>query len=307
MTLPTAFVEDQPGGGYYPARDSLAFAALDWPYHPYDRVYFREASAAVQAQLQGVIADYRHLTSTGPIDNRYTVSFAGTLGGRPGQGTIVLRQFEREMCAVTLFLVAGATLPLEATRDALVQSLRVVPTTAVQPSPTALPPTPIPAPPPTPVPTVPQAVAFASGGLGLSFAEWERRHGRGNKGRYENDDYLVSFTSGDKISFTEGNIYNIIRQYSGPRDIPLSAARTVARGLIPADAQFLRTYNYRDGVADVYMSESLKSRFPPGRNVAWGRVEEGAFVVRYGISTLAETRGLVYSIEVGTGYATIGE
>jgi len=89
---------------------------------------------------------------------------------------------------------------------------------------------------------------FASGGLGLSKAEWEQQHTQsgtfGSFVDYDNGKYALTFVD-DKIEYLE-------------------QARDAAQTLTPEDSQFLETYSpegFPELIVDLYVSESLKGRF----------------------------------------------
>lgn len=115
---------------------------------------------------------------------------------------------------------------------------------------------------PTNVPTfTPTPIPYASGGLGLSKTDWEKRYGPSTA---RSEYYALTSPS--------GNIKNIRASWNDAQAISLDAARNRAKGLLPADAVYVRAYDIRDQVnwttVEVFLSESLAARFP-GENTIW--------------------------------------
>jgi hypothetical protein len=147
---------------------------------------------------------------------------------------------------------------------------------------------------PMPPPPAPEVIPFNSGGLGLSQLEWELRHGQGSPGDpsghivYENGAYLVSFQ--------EGNVWYIERQWSPDNPVTFDDARLQSGELIPADRQYIQTYSPEgrpEQVVDLYLSPSLQSRF---RGNWWVGGAPGNFTVAFdvydsGVNRMAITLG----------------
>ncbi len=158
--------------------------------------------------------------------------------------------------------VAATTQAPARTKAPTVVAAPVIPTQIARPtrpSPTLVPPSPI-APRSAPL-------AYTSGGLGLSVAEWEHRHGAPNVGsaadgsaNYEQNKYVVSFWGGVMMT--------ILRQTGDGNTEPLALAKAEARAMLPVDARRIETHTEvptGGGAVDtveVYMSSSLVARYP---------------------------------------------
>jgi hypothetical protein len=139
----------------------------------------------------------------------------------------------------------------------------------------------------TPQPAPEVNPSYASSGIGLARADWERLHG--NPGRdtgggfieYEGGRYLVRFA--------DGNVAYIERIWGDRGAVPLDVARRESKNVIPADSKLDRTYTAKNGgMVDLYMSASLKPRFsdiPSPRGGAtlskWIGGKPGNFIVLY--------------------------
>lgn len=128
----------------------------------------------------------------------------------------------------------------------------------------------------------PSAPSYASGGLGLDQAEWNRLHGSGQPDSasspmffgYENGKFQVQFSE-----IRSGNVEYIERVWGDRNAVSLEDARRESKNFIPADANFVRTYTSRSGsTIDLYTSESLKSRFSAS---AFVNGKSGDFIVLY--------------------------
>jgi hypothetical protein len=135
------------------------------------------------------------------------------------------------------------------------------------------------APQPTPAPSAP---AYASWGLGLDRADWERARGEGkpdNQGRptffgYEGGKFQVQFSG-----VRTGNVEYVERVWGDRNAVPIEEARKESKQFIPADAKFVRTYTSNSGsTVDLYKSESLKGRFAADD---WTGGKPGDFIVLY--------------------------
>jgi endonuclease YncB( thermonuclease family) len=144
---------------------------------------------------------------------------------------------------------------------------------------------------PTAIPTTAAdaTAPFASGGLGLSKADWEAQHGPGTPGAnslildYEfypdgSWKYEVTFIYGD-------NVDGISFQLPGDQSMRLDDARSLSRTLMPSDATLVQTYTGRDGTpVDLYHSDSLAGRFTDTGQLAadpWVNGQPGDFFVSY--------------------------
>ena len=139
------------------------------------------------------------------------------------------------------------------------------------------------------VPTWPAPAPIASGGLGLSRAEWNAHHtltlDSGSSERRQDfyDNQLrVFFWPEGWLAADQARIKVI----SSSQDHSASEARAASRGLLPADAVLQRTVadpNMAFGFIDVYHSAALRDQFP-GRLFAadpWGGRPPGTFYVEY--------------------------
>jgi hypothetical protein len=136
-----------------------------------------------------------------------------------------------------------------------------------------------------PQPSAANPSTYASGGLGLSRTDWERAHGSptqniGGMINYEGNKYTVTFAD-DNASYIEYT-------WGDRNAVTLDDARLQAKLLVPSDAKLVRAYTPREGrTADLYMSESLKSRFrpidmPSGKSLSpWIGGKPGNFLILY--------------------------
>lgn len=131
-------------------------------------------------------------------------------------------------------------------------------------------------------PTAPSAPAYASGGLGLDRAAWERTHGEGKPDDpsrpmffdYEGGKFQVRFSG-----VRAGNVEYVERVWGDRNAVTLEDARKESKQFVPTDAKFVRTYTSRSGsTVDLYRSESLKGRF--GAN-DWTGGKPGDFIILY--------------------------
>jgi hypothetical protein len=131
-------------------------------------------------------------------------------------------------------------------------------------------------------PPTPSAPAYASGGLGLDRADWERTHGEGKPDDpgspmffgYEGGKFQVQFSG-----VRTGNVEYVERVWGDRNAVPIEEARKESKLFIPADAKFVRTYTSQGGsTVDLYRSESLKGRFGADD---WTGGKPGDFIVLY--------------------------
>jgi hypothetical protein len=117
--------------------------------------------------------------------------------------------------------------------------------------------------------------AFASGGLGLSRAQWEQIHGQPSKVSIfleYNDGQLV-------VGLSNDNIWHLERIWSSKDAVSLEDARDDVRGYLPNDAQLTQSIDRGDGrLVDLYTSASLTPRFGP---TAWNGGQPGTFAIQY--------------------------
>lgn len=159
--------------------------------------------------------------------------------------------------------------------------------TSSQPTPTTIlvnPPIPEALPPPAAAP------AFVSGGLGVSQPEWEQRYGPGSQS--ETPGYLW-YQGTYLVAFQDGNVAYIERRWPPESAASFDDARLQGGELIPADRQYVQTYNpdgRPDWVADLYLSPSLSSRF--GGSL-WAGGQPGNFTVAYNVFDFGVTRMVI--------------
>ncbi len=121
----------------------------------------------------------------------------------------------------------------------------------------------------------PAAPPYASGGVGLTLAEWNQTHGQPTKTSilYEYDGGKVL------VGHLEGKVMHIERVWRGADVVSLDAARDEAKAYIPADSTLTQSIDSGDGqIIDIYSSPSLESRFGP---TAWNGGQAGTFAVKY--------------------------
>lgn len=145
------------------------------------------------------------------------------------------------------------------------------------------------------------ALAFGSGGLGLSVAEWEELHGVGRK---DTIDWLQYESGAYVVGPTDTNLNHIERVWGDQNAVTFDAARAEGKRLAPSDATLVRSYTSKSGSAvDLYLSNALIPRFPPetsplGPNFPWWtNGSPGNFVIVY----RPGTSGRVTSIVVALG------
>lgn len=147
---------------------------------------------------------------------------------------------------------------------------------------------------PQPTPSVP---TYASGGLGLDRADWERSHGAGKPDNpsspmvfgYEDGKFQVQFSG-----VSSGNVEYVERVWGDRNAVPIEKAREESKQFIPADAKFVKTYTSQSGsTVDLYRSESLKNRFSDDD---WIGGKPGDFVILYRNQT-----GRTTTFIIGTG------
>jgi hypothetical protein len=121
----------------------------------------------------------------------------------------------------------------------------------------------------------PAAPAFASGGLGLTRAEWEKAHGQPSRASI-----FLEYDGGRLVvGLLESNVWHIERIWMRNEAVSLDAARDDARGYLPSDANLTQSVDRGDGkIVDVYTSTILANRFGP---TAWNGGKPGTFTIQY--------------------------
>jgi hypothetical protein len=186
-----------------------------------------------------------------------------------------------------------ATFTLEPTATAVPTEEPTIEPTRRPPARPAVRPTNIPEPTSTPEPTA--TSAFQSGGLGLTQTEWEAKYGEpireGMPGvyiyEYEGDELYVDYYAPPGF-FSDDIVQYIERNYDEGDTVPLDTARAEWTRFLPVDAQRIKTYEYQarhdERLVDLYISQSLASRFEPTRfqhDDPWLGGEPGNFIVVY--------------------------
>jgi hypothetical protein len=130
--------------------------------------------------------------------------------------------------------------------------------------------------------TAPAAPPFASGGLGLSRAEWEKVNGQPTR-----TSIFLEYAGGRVvIGLLENNVWHLERVWKRDEVVDLDTARKDAQAYLPSDAALTQSVDRGDGrVIDVYSSAILTSRFGP---TAWNGGREGTFSIQYRFRTPAD-------------------
>ncbi|MCC7372038.1 MAG: hypothetical protein IT306_26720 [Chloroflexi bacterium] len=123
---------------------------------------------------------------------------------------------------------------------------------------------------------------FASGGLGLSRAEWEVAHGQPTR-----SSIFLEYAGGRLVvGLLEGNVWHLERVWQRNDATPLDAARNDARVYVPSDAVLVQSLDRGDGrIIDVYSSAILTGRFG---QTAWNGGRPGTFTIQYRFRTPAD-------------------
>jgi hypothetical protein len=128
----------------------------------------------------------------------------------------------------------------------------------------------------------PSAPAYASGGLGLDRADWERTRGEGRPDSPSSPMFFAYEGGTFQVRFSEirsGNVSYIERVWGDRNALPIEDARKASKQFIPADAKFVKTYTSQGGsTVDLYKSESLKGRF---KGDEWTGGKPGDFIILY--------------------------
>lgn len=141
---------------------------------------------------------------------------------------------------------------------------------------------------PTQSPNLPKSV-FASGGLGLSRAAWQKLHGKGGEGLFGaqpgKDGYNTEY-----LSTKSGELVGIIAKSYDP-GVSIDKARAESRKLLPADVQPLKlNENVGGETYDTYLSQSLRDLVPAGTPkltpesegpYIWNGLQPGAITIKY--------------------------
>jgi hypothetical protein len=180
------------------------------------------------------------------------------------------------------------------------------------PASAALLPTQTPPRPPAAATATPTASPYASGGLGLSLADWEAKHGPANNRRrerlYEDDKYGVYYWHSGEVFVTDSSpVIWARRSWPEGQEVSLDEAKAEAVSLIPTDA-VLQGSQQKDGLQwwiEIYTSTSLATRYPaPAELTAkqdpWESAAPGTFSIEY----FGNGLGDIEAIHIQTGDAT---
>ncbi|MGE3271773.1 MAG: hypothetical protein AB7P40_23675, partial [Chloroflexota bacterium] len=123
---------------------------------------------------------------------------------------------------------------------------------------------------------------YASGGLGLTRAEWEKVNGEPTR-----SSIFLEYAGGRLVvGLLEGNVWHLERVWPRADAVTLDAAREDARAYLVGDAVLVQSVDRGDGkIIDVYSSTSLTSRFGP---TAWNGGRPGTFTIQYRFRTPAD-------------------
>jgi hypothetical protein len=121
----------------------------------------------------------------------------------------------------------------------------------------------------------PAAPPFASGGLGLTRAEWEKAHGQPSR-----SSIFLEYDDGRLVvGLLDSNVWYIERVWLRDEAVALDAARQDAQAYLPADANLTQSVDRGDGrIVDIYSSALLASRFGP---TSWNGGKAGTFSIQY--------------------------
>jgi hypothetical protein len=128
----------------------------------------------------------------------------------------------------------------------------------------------------------PAAPPFASGGLGLSRAEWEQAHGQATQSsiffEYDGGRLLVGML--------EGKVWHVERVWMRDDAVNLETARNDTGAYMPEDASLIQSVDRGDGrIVDVFSSAILTNRFGP---TAWNGGQAGTFSIQYRFRSAAD-------------------
>lgn len=137
------------------------------------------------------------------------------------------------------------------------------------------------------------AQPYASGGLGLTVAAWQKEHGPGTPRSFG-----LAYEDGHfwALSGEDGRLIHIEQEIPA---MSIEDARILSTQLMPADAQLVGSYYADFGLlVDLYYSPSLIEQIP---NDDWTDAEPGNFMVIYGQYGPPEGVGPVTDLLVATG------
>lgn len=123
--------------------------------------------------------------------------------------------------------------------------------------------------------SAPAAPPFASGGLGLGRAEWEKAHGQPTR-----TSIFMEYLGGRLVvGFLDEKVWHLERVWKPADAVALDAARDDARAFLPSDAALMQSVDRGDGrIIDVYSSTILAGRYGP---TSWNGGRSGTFSIQY--------------------------
>jgi hypothetical protein len=141
----------------------------------------------------------------------------------------------------------------------------------------------------------PAPAPFASGGLGLSRAEWEKAHGQPSR-----SSIFLEYDGGRLVvGLLESNVWHIERVWMRDEAVALDAARDDVKAYLPSDATVTQSIDRGDGrVIDVYSSSNLSSRFGP---TAWNGGKVGTFTITYKLRAASDRMVVSAMFRLGDG------
>lgn len=136
--------------------------------------------------------------------------------------------------------------------------------------------------------------AIQSGGLGLSLADWNTKYGKPGK---DNSGFIDYGDGKYTVVFMDNALWHLERHWGDKGALAIDVARGESKSLLPADAEFVRTYTAKgDRTVDLYSSKWLAGRFGPG--FEWsGDADPGSCIVLY----RTDAAGRVFTILLATG------
>jgi hypothetical protein len=128
----------------------------------------------------------------------------------------------------------------------------------------------------------PAAPSFASGGLGLTRAEWEQAHGQPRQASI-----FLEYGGGRLVvGLLENKVWHIERVWMRGDAVALDTARDEVRAYLPSDAAQVQSVDRGDGrIIDVYTSALLAPRFG---STAWNGGKAGTFSIQYRFRSAAD-------------------
>jgi hypothetical protein len=125
FVLPPGFTEDRGAIGYYPADDHTGFVALDALTGGSDQIKMTDATSRFIANvLARAIGNFKQ-TGAKQLGDSYRLDFTATaVSGKPGHGTLYVRQFSKVTCGATLYVLNDSPIPYDTLLESLMNSLQ---------------------------------------------------------------------------------------------------------------------------------------------------------------------------------------